>query len=518
MDATSSSDAPSAGRPRTADRNILLAAKGGGVTFAGTVFAYGSWLAIGIVLARFLGADQYGLYTLATSPITIAAGLAGLGLAPAVVRYVSVYASRRDTAGLWGTLQVGLGLSALTGLVAGLGLFALATPIAEGIFNEPRLVPLLRLGSLVIPFVALSSKLAAATQGFKRMQYTVIAQNLAQPMFRLVLLVALALSVGLNAANALAVYVLAVVIGFAILLYFLNRLFTLRRPLQEGRRNPRQMLSFSLPIYVSRLIKTFRGNIQTLLLGAFHEVTTVGVYAVASKVNLVGTMFQTSIVTASAPIVSELYDQGKHAQLARFYQAMTKWTFTVNLPFFLILQLFPEAILSIFGKEYVGGATALIILAWGNLIDSATGICGVVIDMTGRTGLKLVNTIVVSGLLLGLNLLLTPRWGLLGAATAAATANATVNLLRLAEVFILYRLVPFNVGSLKPIVAGLVALAAGWSVSRWLLTKETLIFTAINVAILLAAYAAAIVLLGLDQEDRAVLSRLGGRLRARFQR
>jgi O-antigen/teichoic acid export membrane protein len=302
------------------------------------------------------------------------------------------------------------------------------------------------------------------------------------------------------------------------LFYFLNRLFTLRRPLNTGQRNPRELLRFSLPVYFTRLIKTFRGNIQTLLLGAFHAVTTVGVFAVASRVNMVGKMFQESIVTASAPIVSELYDQGKSAQLSRFYQTMTKWTFTVNLPLFLILQLFPGVILSIFGREYVGGATALTILAWGNLVDAATGICGVVIDMTGKTGLKLVNVITVSGLLLGLNLLLTPRWGLLGAATAAATATATVNLLRLAEVYVLYGLVPYNVGFLKPIAAGIVALAAGWSMSHWLLTEETLVFTAINVAVLLAAYAAAIVLLGLEQEDRAVLERIGTRIQARFRR
>lgn len=518
MGATSGSEAASTGRPRTADRSILTAAKGGGVTFAGAIFAYGSWLLIGILLARFLGADQYGLYTLALSPITIAAGLAGLGLAPALVRYVSMFAGRRDTAGLWGTLQVGLGLTAIASLLAGIGLFALATPIAESLFDEPRLVPLLRLGGLMIPFMALGSVLAAATRGFKKMQYTVIAQQITQPMIRLVLIVALALVVGLNAGNALAVYLVAAATVCVMLLYFLNRLFALRRPLREGRRDVREMLRFSLPIYITRLINTFRGNIQTLLLGAFQAVTTVGVFAVASKANMVGTMFHGSIVTASAPVVSELYDQGKSAQLARFYQTMTKWTFTANLPVFLILQLFPGPILSIFGEEYVGGALALTILAWGNLVDASTGICGVVIDMTGKTGLKLVNTALTFGLLLGLNLLLIPRWGLIGAATASAAANAGVNLLRLVEVYVLYRLLPYSVGFLKPLAAGLVALAAGWFISRRFLTGETLVFTAINVALLLAVYVAAILLLGLDHEDRAVLSRVGGRLQAKFRR
>jgi O-antigen/teichoic acid export membrane protein len=470
------------------------------------------------LLARLLGAEQFGLYTLALSALTIAAGLAGLGMAPALVRYVSVFVKRRDIARLWGTLQVGLGLSMIVSLGVGIGLFALAPLIAVRIFDEPRLVPLLRLGSLMIPFSVLGNMLAAATRGFNKMQYTAFAQNIAQPMIRLIMLIVVALVIGLNALNALAVLILAVAIVFTILLYFLYRLFDLRRPLHTAQRNLRQMLSFSLPVYGTRLIKTFRGNIQTILLGSFQAVATVGVFAVARRVNMVGLMFHQAIATTSAPIVSGLYDQGKKVQLARFYQTMTKWSFTVNLPVFLILQLFPGAILLIFGKEYVGGAIALTILAWGNLIEASTGICGVVIDMTGRTGLKLVNVITVFAVAVGLNLLLIPQWGLVGAAVASTTATLIVNLMRLVEVYILYRLQPYNLEFLKPVAAGLVALASAWVISQLFPSEPSLILVGLNILIILAVYAGMILLLGLSQEDRAILVRLSGRFRVKFNK
>ena len=518
IETTPSPDTTTSSQSHTSDRSILLAAKGGGVSFAGSIFAYGIRLILGILLARLLGAEQFGLYTLSLSAIAITAGLAGLGLAPALVRYVAIFVKRRDTARLWGTLQVGLGLTMIVSLGVGIGLYALAPIIAERLFDEPRLVPLLRLGSLVIPFLVLGNQFAAATRGFNKMQYTVIAQSISQPMIRLVMLVVVALVIGLNAANALAVYILSVIVVFTILFYFLNRLFNLRRPLHTARRNLRQMLSFSLPIYGTRLIKTFGGNIQTLLLGSFQAITTVGVFAVAGRVNMIGRMFHLSIVTTSAPIISGLYDQGKKEQLARFYQTMTKWTFTVNLPLFLILQLFPGAILSIFGREYVGGAMALTILAWGSLVDAATGICGVVIDMTGKTGLKLVNVIAVFAIAVGLNLLLIPRWGLIGAAVASTTATVVVNLIRLAEVYVLYRLQPYNVSFLKPVAAGLVALASAWIISQLFPTEPSLIYVGFVTTIILAVYAGMILLLGLSQEDRAILAHLGGRLRVKFNK
>jgi O-antigen/teichoic acid export membrane protein len=117
MSATSSSDASSSVRPRASDRSVLIAAKGGGITFAGMMFAYGARLVIGILLARFLGAEQFGLYSLALSAVEMAVGLAALGLVRALVRYVSMFAGRRDTAGLWGALQVGLGLTTVASLL-----------------------------------------------------------------------------------------------------------------------------------------------------------------------------------------------------------------------------------------------------------------------------------------------------------------------------------------------------------------------------------------------------------------
>jgi O-antigen/teichoic acid export membrane protein len=274
------------------------------------------------------------------------------------------------------------------------------------------------------------------------------------------------------------------------------------------------MLRFALPIYLTSLIGIFGANIKTVLLGALNTVTSVGIFAAASQINTVGQLFHGSIVTASAPIVSELYDQGEREQMGRFYQTVTKWTFTMNLPLFLIVLLFPVPILSIFGKSFVSGASALTVLAWANLVNTGTGICGSVLEMTGNTSLKLINSIVTFALTLGLNALLIPHWGLMGAATASLAASATINLLRLFEVFVLFRLLPYNVSFVKPVTAGIVALAVALAIRQSFPTEVNLVYTAMNVTILLAVYVSAILLLGLSEEDRTVLARVGRRVSA----
>jgi O-antigen/teichoic acid export membrane protein len=366
--------------------------------------------------------------------------------------------------------------------------------------------------------LALETIIAAMIRGFKKMQYTVIARNIVQPGVRLILTITLAVVIGLNAARALVSLSASTIIASLVLLIFLDNLFSLKRPLREARRDTSEVMRFSLPIYLSSLIGTFGGNLQSVLLGALNTVASVGIFGVASQVNLVGSMFHESIVTASAPIVSELHDQGSREQMEHFYQAVTKWTFTLTLPLFLIVILFPAPILSIFGKSFAGGAAALTVLAWANLANTGTGICGTVLDMSGKTFLKLVNSFAAFVLALGLNVLLIPKWGLVGAAVATLVSAAVINVLRLVEVFVLFRLLPYNLSFIKPIVAGLTASAIAWVLHPLSPSDANLIFAAATAAIMLVVYGGMILLLGLSEEDRMVLNRVGWRVNASLKK
>lgn len=514
IDASDSASIPETLQSRAPNKNVLLAAKGGGITFAGKLFTYICRFVITLLLARLLGAEQYGLYNLALTAITVTAALAAFGLDSALVRYIAMFARRRDDAGLWGVLQIGLSVTTILSVLLSAGLFILAEPIAQGIFHEPRLAPLLRVAGLIVPFLTLSNTIAAATQGFKRMQYATIARDILQPLLRLTLVVGLTL-VGMSAAGAVAVFGIAVGAASLLLLYFLNKLFLLRRPLREGRRDTHEVLRFSIPVFLSDLMTTFRENIQTLILGALNTATSVGIFAVVNQINMVGSMFQSAIATASRPIISELYDQGEWQQMGRMYQTTTKWTFTVNLPLFLTAVLFSEPILSIFGKSFVAGSTALALLAWAIMADISTGMCGIILDMTGHTTLKLVNAITRLVLSLVLSFLLIPPWGVVGAAAATLIVVAFVNLLRLLQVFFLFRYLPYNKSFAKPLAAGVATLSVVLLVSRWFPDQGGIASTASQVVILFVVYTATILLLGLSAEDRAVLGHLRKRMSPR---
>ena len=495
------------------NRNILTAAKGGGVKFFGTLFQYGMRFVLGVLMARLMGAEQYGLYSLADTAFYLIVGLAALGLFPAMVRYISAFASHRDEASLWGTLQVGLGIPFVVSVLAGACLLVFARPFARLMFHEPRLVPVLWAVAFALPFGTLLSMAGAALRGFNRIQYNVIAEDIFFPLLKLIVVMALAIT-GLNAVKVMTAHAIGAVATCVMLLYFLHKLFPLNRPWRAGRRNVKEMFVFSLPIYGSTLITLFGQNMQILLLGALSAVTSVGVFTAAARVNLVGTMFHRAINTAAEPIVSELYTKEEHGQLKHFYQNMTKWTFTAGLPIFFIILLFSKPILSIFGDDFTAGSVALVILSFGSLVKAGIGITEVMIMMTGNTWLKTVNTILALVLGTVLSFWLIPRFGVVGAAIAITGVGFMLNLVRTLEVFALFRLLPYNKSFIKPLVAGAVAAVATFAMARGGFFESNLIGTGLNIGLLMAMYVAMMLLLGLSEEDRIVLAHLRGRLKA----
>ena len=496
--------------PPSFEQSMLSTAKGGGILALGRFFEFGGRFVIAFLLARLLGAEQYGLCALAISAATIFAGVSALGLDSAMVRYVAMLASKRDEAGLWGALQIGIGCASCASLLMGIGLYVLARPLAENVFQEPQLVPLLQVLSLLLPFLTLSNVLVGVAHGFKRMDYSVIAENFVRLLFRLLLVVVLAV-VGLNAFQVAIVFGLSDLAASVVLVYLLNKEFSLNRPLRTGRRDLREISSYSLPLWLSGLLKKFRRNIQTILLGTLSTMAHVGVFSLVSRVNLIGRVSYRSIIASVKPVFAELFARGEWEQMGRLYKTTTRWTFMVNLPMFLMFVMYPEPILSIFGQSFLHGASALTVLACAELAIAITGTCGSIIDMTGYTKIKLANSVIWLALLLGLNFVLIPRWGVLGAAIAILVATTTVNFLRVLEVWLLFKLFPYDLSFFKPIASSVVALTATLVVDWWLPAETNLFYVGLHVTILFSGYAGMLFLLGFAPDDRKVLARVSRR-------
>jgi len=508
---------PRLAEQRTSDRTLLSVAKGGGFLAVGSVFATGSRFVVALIMARVLGVDDYGAYNLSVSLAFALASTGNLGVDAAMERYLAVFAARRDDASLRGTVRIGVVSSLIGGLVVAAAVFAFAPLMAARIFDDTSLVPLFRLVALIVPVLVITTVLSAAMRGFRRMDQSAFADNIVQPVFRTAVIAGLAI-IGFNAYVAMIVFGLSLVASLSVLVVLLRRRLADVAAHARVREHVRGVLTFSFPFWLSGLLAQFRKSVQPVLLGAFRDVASVGIFSVAASANAIGQTINLSITKSLRPVLAQVLDAGDHAQTERLYRTTTRWTISVSLPFFIVLVLYPRAVLQIFGESFQAGAAALTVLAFSELANAASGTSGTIIDMSGYNTVKVVNKVVWVTLSLGLNVLLIPRFGIMGAAIAALSSNAAMQAMRAIEVWVLARLNPYDRMTLKPVAAAAIAFVPGVAIRQWsggALSVVELVLSALAVGLV---YIAALAAFGFEEDDRLVLRAVGRQLRPRRRR
>ncbi|MGC1406193.1 MAG: oligosaccharide flippase family protein [Candidatus Dormiibacterota bacterium] len=186
-----------------------------------------------------------------------------------------------------------------------------------------------------------------------------------------------------------------------------------------------------------------------MLLGALASLREAGVYGVASRYALFGTLALQGSLLIVAPQVARLSSRGSFRALQELYQTVTWWLVTLSFPFYLLLILFPSPFLRIFGNSFEAGTTTLVVVSAFMLVNIATGPVSVVLLMMGKSSWNLANTIMTIVASIGLSVILIPQMGITGAAVAWGVSIMVENLIPLLQIWRLHGLHPFGGGFLR---------------------------------------------------------------------
>jgi len=215
----------------------------------------------------------------------------------------------------------------------------------------------------------------------------------------------------------------------------------------------RELLGFSTPIMFMNFLNYFIMWSDILVMGMFRPAAEVGIYAIASRLATGVSMPTDSLGASLAPSFSSLTGRGDKQGLRRLFQTSTRWIFLLSSFAAVGLALAGHIILGIFGPEFQKGYIVLCVLAGGQAVTACFGANGTLITMTGHPRVNLANSVVMGLGNLGLNLLLVPRYGALGAACAAALSWTVVNATRAVEIWFILKIGPWDRTIIKPMLA-----------------------------------------------------------------
>ena len=231
--------------------------------------------------------------------------------------------------------------------------------------------------------------------------------------------------------------------------------------------------------------------LDILLVGAIISRHAAGVYAAVSKLALVGAFALEGTRLAISPQVSALLARRELHRAAALYQDATRWLMLATWPLYIIFAIFPAVVLGIFGSRYTPGAAALAVLSLAMLVNLGTGNVTVVLLMGGKSSWGAINTGAALIVNIGLNLLLLPHIGILGAAIAWGASIVVDNVAAMVELRWVLGLVPFGPGYGLVVALTVGCFGVVGIVARGLL-GETLPALAVTLAIGTSVFAVAL--------------------------
>jgi O-antigen/teichoic acid export membrane protein len=395
------------------------------LTFTASIINMLLTFVISIILGRYLGASDLGLYRLTYTFYGIATMVGALGMPAAVIKYVAEY--KDDMANLNKIVSSAIITSLLVGISFSITLF-LSSQIIADIFRMPQIKGLLEMLSPVFPFVLVNSTLYGTLNGLRDMNKyarSMILQQVLMTVFTAILIYR-----GFGVGGAMVGIVLSSIGASAYLVYCCKGQFNFI--VTEYIKTSKKLIGFGTQMLGANFINMINLQADTVFLGYFLTAADVGYYSAATGLSKFFWVVPQAIQTISYPATSDYWAKKDICSLQNMLDKSMRYTALALMPAGLLIGLFAEDIVTmIYGPGFSQSALPLQILLAGTVLFgvACTSIGGSLAG-ANRPDLSLKAAGISATANVILNVILIHEFGIFGASMAA-----TISLILMATLF-----------------------------------------------------------------------------------
>lgn len=399
-----------------------------GAAFLARVLNAGLGFATQILLARWMGEREYGIYAYLWVWLLVAGGIGSVGLPVAALKFVPEYRTRGDLPALRGFLRFSrtFGLVPSVGLALGGAGLAMAFVSGHGAIYLPAAL----LALVILPLYVLTDIQTGIARAFDYMDLGLAADYLFRPVLLLAATAALALA---GQPGTAVIVMLATLAGMAVtaLVQGLALQSRLRAAIGPGpaRTDVGRWAAVSWPLLTVSGFTLLLGSTDVIILKLFVGPEDIAVYFAATKIVAVASFVAYGVANTSAHRFAAHAASGDRDATTRLAAETVSWTFWPTLAVAAGLAVFAGPLLMLFGPNFAGGAPIVALLGLGLVAGAAVGPADRALAMAdqGRATARIYALAFLLNALLAL--VLVPIFGLAGAALATALAMAGKSLL-----------------------------------------------------------------------------------------
>ncbi len=399
-------------------------------TFGSTALPLVSAFVVSLIVARTMGPRVAGLINLTMAVATIFLIVAKFGVDGAGSRLVSEYAVSSPLL-VRPLARSAFLLRLVFTLPVSVAAFLLAPAIA-GLFGDPELEPLLRLGGLVILSVSFNELAALIVLGLKKFRVLFAIRTV---MFTIrIVLVAIAAVLALGASGVIWAYIAAAVTGAALFVYLSARRGEPAPP-DQVRRMRSRLWRLSVTLAVSGASVTIYSLLDKIMLGYFRDAVDVGIYSMARNLLETSLFPMFALVMILRPALAGAWASGDRKRCSDMVNRSITAAFAYAACVATVFAcLAGPLVTGLFSDKFAASAGILVLFIPLLMMRSIGAVILPGLIAANRAGTYAKLTVAGAGLNFILNALLIPRWGAEGAVVSTLLSYLPIEILGLAAV------------------------------------------------------------------------------------
>jgi len=397
-----------------------------------------------LVIARKIGAPNYGIYSYVMAWTTLFSYMAALGFNIALLRFLAAYCATGQWSLARGIMRFAFRRSLLVATIIAIGGGAAELLLAHDFPEE------MAIGLATVPLAVLYVLGSAAVRALGGVISAIAPERLVRDGLVMVLvLLAGTLSSPVNATTVLIALMISSAVTAGIVGLSLRRLWPAQLRTAVPKYAPGEWWHLALPVMLMIGVEVLMSRAGLILLGWIGDTRGAGIFALGLNFALLLALPRMAVGTFFSPTVSKLHANQDHVALHNLFGRATLLSLAGTIALAIPLLVMMEPMLHLFGQDFAATAPIAAILIFGQVLAAATGPQLNLLTMTGHewaaAGMLVVGAVVniaacTAGILL---------FGAVGAAVATAATNVAWNL---AMGFYLYKRINIRPGLLYAMV------------------------------------------------------------------
>ncbi|MDT0202635.1 oligosaccharide flippase family protein [Nocardioides sp. AE5] len=370
-----------------------------------------------VTIARLAGAHAFGVYTYAMTWASTLAIPAGLGMSAMVIRYVPRYLAKNEHARLAGLLSFTRNWTWTASVtLAGVAAAALL------IFKRDEVSTTTFLALVLIPLLAVNMLQAEILRASGRIIVSRIIPIIVQPSTILVAVFAWWSFAHLDQTSALACTAIGLALTFSLQWIYIRGSFR-RNTHGVGKEfDRRAWFGLSFHLLLIKAAQLVLNNSDILIVGLILGPLEAGIYAACVKTATLASIVTQAVNLAVPPEIARLAALEQWKSVEDKTRTSARFAFLPSALLAGVIIVAAPQLLGIFGTEFKEGVSCLIVLTLARLVTAWTGPVGSMLNVTGHQKTSIRVYTLAAAIQLALVYILTPQWGILGAAVGSACA------------------------------------------------------------------------------------------------